>query len=306
MNWSPELFTSTLSTLPGLESGGETIAELLGYITYPRFVTRGQDLLFTFRTGKAGLGDDHLCVYTASTSSSSLTFSTSSSLPAAESTNKEPEVAGARTDLDIDTEIGNYSYKFLGTHLRGVWNNPYIHGLDVSPDDSNTLHITWVYREFVEYPGWDNPLDTKYKAQAGPNSAANNRDICYAWSADGGLRWHAGVNSERTKVIADLEKGESILPTSPGIVAIQIPKGSGLTNQESQAVDYDGGVHVLNRDTLDRDGNGGAVVRWKHYYLDPRRKFFVSSLVPDFSRFFLPLSLPFSILAFLQPRHWLT
>ncbi|KAI3324666.1 hypothetical protein HD806DRAFT_51635 [Xylariaceae sp. AK1471] len=228
VNWGPELFTPTLSSLPGLST--PEVTELLSYITYPRFVPRGQDLLFTFRTGKAGLGDDHLCVYTASSS-----------------------------DTGTGRDLG--SYTFLGTHLKGVSNNPYIHGLDVSPDGKRLI-MTWVYREFVYYEGWDDPQDTKHKTQAGPNSAANNRDICYAWSEDGGVRWRS--NTSQGDVIADLDAGESILPTSPGIVAFAIPKGSGLINQEAQAVDSEGGVHVLNRDSVD-----GGVQKWKHYYLDP-------------------------------------
>ncbi|KAI1279342.1 hypothetical protein F5Y07DRAFT_396970 [Xylaria sp. FL0933] len=239
--WETSLFTTTQSTLPGLEKS-EKVADLLSYITYPRFVTRGQDLLFTFRTGKAGLGDDHLCVYTAASPSPSSSHNT------VEKTGEEQKVG---------------TYSFLGTHLKGIWNNPYIHGLDASADGSR-LYTTWVYREFVHYPGWDDPADTQHKQQAGPNSAANNRDICYAWSSDGGTRWHSGgsIDSDEVEVIADLERGESILPTSKGIVAFAIPKGSGLINQEAQAVDGEGGVHVLNRDNLD-----GGVQRWKHYYL---------------------------------------
>ncbi|KAI1119055.1 hypothetical protein F5Y14DRAFT_119831 [Nemania sp. NC0429] len=238
--WAAELFTPTLyGRLPGLSVTPE-IADLLSYVTYPRFETRGQDLLFTFRTGKAGLGDDHLCVYTAA----------------------QPDtLADAGTDEDGNTRAVG-SYAFLGTHLRGVLNNPYIHGLDASPD-GRTLHATWVYRDFVAYDGWDDPLDAKHKTQAGPNSAANNRDICHAWSTDGGTVWRAGAGAG--VVVADLRRGESVLPTSPGVVAFAIPKGSGLTNQESQAVDAEGGVHVLNRDHLDADG----VLRWRHYYLAP-------------------------------------
>ncbi|GAP85479.1 hypothetical protein SAMD00023353_1000210 [Rosellinia necatrix] len=265
--WGPGLFTATLSSLPGLSTAA--MAGLLGYVTYPRFVARGPDLLFTFRTGKAGLGDDHLCVYTASSPG----------------TGAEAEREGEGGKV-----VGLGSYRFLGTHLKGVQNNPYIHGLDVSWGDGDgggggRLHATWVYREFVPYDGWDDPLDTKHKAQAGPNSAANNRDICHAWSADGGVRWYGSDNKGRAAVaaggegkeegkeekeknkgvIADLTRGESILPTSPGILAFAVPRGAGLTNQEAQAVDRDGGVHVLNRDALDDDG----VLRWRHYYLSP-------------------------------------
>ena len=67
------------------------------------------------------------------------------------------------------------------------------------------------------------------------------------------------------EIIADLtsEVKKSIMPDSPGIVAFNIPKNSGLSNQEAQVVDHDGGVHIPNRDCLD------GVQRWKHYYLDP-------------------------------------
>ncbi|RYP54524.1 hypothetical protein DL768_000726 [Monosporascus sp. mg162] len=212
--WEPKLFRCTLSQLPGLE--GED--ELFGYITYPRFGQLGEDLWFSWRTGKAGLGDDHLSVYRAGTGRHEL-------------------VGGSGS----------------GTHLRGVDGNPYIHGLH---HRDGRLHATWVWRGFVWYEGWDDPADTKHKAQAGPNSAQNNHDICYAYSDDGGRTWCNGAGER----VADLSRGESIRPDSPGIVAFEIPRGSGLHNQESQAVDHSGGVHVLNRDNLDGEQ------RWKHYY----------------------------------------
>ncbi|KAI1259193.1 hypothetical protein F5Y18DRAFT_313256 [Xylariaceae sp. FL1019] len=221
-DWTPKLFTDTLSSLPGLSSPDTT--DLLSYITYPRFVARGQDLLFTFRTGKAGLGDDHLCVYTASANEG---------------------------ESDIRT------YTLLGTHLKGVQNNPYIHSLSVCPV-SQDLVTTWVYRDFVHYEGWDDPLDTKHKAQAGPNGAENNHDICYASSPNGGLTW---LNA-KGETIADLRNGESILPSSKGVTVWNVEKGKGLINQESQAVDQDGACHVLNRDCVDGE------MRWRHYHLD--------------------------------------
>ncbi|KAI1497016.1 hypothetical protein F5X99DRAFT_45521 [Biscogniauxia marginata] len=210
--WEAKLFTPTLYHLPGLQ----TEDELLGYITYPRFVQLGTDLLFSFRTGKAGLGDDHICVY-------------------------KPGAGG---------------YALLGTHLKGVDNNPYVHGLDYR---NSRLYATWVYRGFVWYAGWDDPGDTQHKQQAGPNAATNNHDICFAYSDDGGRTWRNGAGA----AVADLERGQGVAPDAPGIVAFEIPKGSGLTNQEAQAVDHAGGVHVLNR-----DGVGGEQ-RWKHYYRSP-------------------------------------
>lgn len=60
--------------------------------------------------------------------------------------------------------------------------------------------------------------------------------------------------------MADLTNGDTIDNNSRGITAFTIPKGNGLTNQEAQAVDQDGGVHVLNRCTWK------AKPTWRHYY----------------------------------------
>lgn len=209
--WNKALFTQTLDHLPGLDSDHENF----GYVTYPRFIPAGDNLLFTLRTGKAGLGDDHLYMY----------------MP--------------------EGETGRYAY--LGRNIHGVLNNPYVHGLDYR---KGRLHATWVWRGFVEYQGWDDPLDTKHKTQAGPNGAENNYDICHTYSDDDGLTWMNGKGEK----IADLAKGDSIEPSSKGITVLEIPKGSGLTNQESQAVDDEGRVFVLNRDTL----NGGPT--WNLYW----------------------------------------
>ncbi|KAK7742255.1 hypothetical protein SLS53_004398 [Cytospora paraplurivora] len=148
-------------------------------------------------------------------------------------------------------------WEFVGTPLTGVQSNPYVNGWDYSKD--GRLHVTWLYRGFVWYEGWDDPADTRHKQQAGPNGAENNHDICYAYSEDLGYTWRNG----RGEVIADLRRGETVDNAAPGIVAFRIPKGSGLMNQESQAVDQDGGVHVLNRDDLD------GRLMWKHYYRSP-------------------------------------
>lgn len=147
-------------------------------------------------------------------------------------------------------------WEFAGTPLTGIDSNPYVHGWDFR---GGRLHVTWVYRGFVWYEGWDDPADTKHKRQAGPNGAENNHDICYAYSEDLGYTWRNG----RGRTVAELRNGETIGNNAEGIVAFEIPRGSGLMNQEAQAVDHDGGVHVLNRDTL------GGRHMWKHYYRSP-------------------------------------
>ncbi|EXF84508.1 hypothetical protein CFIO01_09636 [Colletotrichum fioriniae PJ7] len=210
--WRKDVFTPTLDHVPGILQPHENF----GYVTYPRFGVLGDDMFFSIRNGKAGLGDDLLYVYHAATG----------------------------------------MYEYAGKHLKGIQNNPYVHGMDYR---DGRLHITWVYRGFVHYDGWDDHLDTKHKQQAGPNGAENNHNICYAYSDDGGYTWKNGQD----ETIASLRDGGSITPDCPGLVAFNIPKGRGLTNQEAQAVDQEGGVHVLNRDTMDAEN------LWKHYYRSP-------------------------------------
>lgn len=55
--------------------------------------------------------------------------------------------------------------------------------------------------------------------------------------------------------------GNSILPETRGIKVFDIPKGSGILNQEGQCVDGSGGVFVLNREN--RSGEERWVVYWK-------------------------------------------
>ncbi|KAL8372433.1 hypothetical protein RB595_001980 [Gaeumannomyces hyphopodioides] len=221
--WTSALFTPTLDHLPGLPRTHEHF----GYVTYPRFGPAGcggRDMFMSFRTGKAGLGDDHLYVYRAGDD-------------------------GGR-------------FEFVGTHLVGVKNNPYVHGMDYQiRENGGRLHVTWVYRGFVHYDGWDDPLDTKHKQQAGPNGAENNHDLCYAYSDDDGRTWR----NTHGALVADLGgDGRGVTPDAPGLVVFDIPKGSGLTNQESQAVGADGGVHVLNR-TFGGEGRP----MWRHFYREP-------------------------------------
>ncbi|KAK1483959.1 hypothetical protein CTAM01_13184 [Colletotrichum tamarilloi] len=180
--WTKDVFTLTLDYVPGITKPHENF----GYVTYPRFGVLGNDMYFSIRNGKAGLGDDLLYIYHAATG----------------------------------------LYEYAGKHLKGIQNNPYVHGMDYR---DGKLHITWVYRGFVHYDGWDDPLDTKHKQQAGPNGADNNYNICYAYSDDGGYTWKNGHD----KTIALLRDGGSITPDCPGLVAFDIPKGRGQWTQHA-------------------------------------------------------------------------
>ncbi|KAH8592674.1 hypothetical protein B0O99DRAFT_689521 [Bisporella sp. PMI_857] len=212
--WNKDQFTPNLSFLPGLPKD----LDALTYLTYPRFVVLDNDMLFSARNGKAGLGSDHLFYY--------------------------------------HSDTGNFTS--LGIPLVGVQNNPYINRIDYR---NGRIHITWVYRGFIWYEGWDDPLDTKHKTHAGPNGAENNYDLCYIYSDDRGLTWKNGDG----ETIGSLAEG--VHPESKGIVGLYIPKNSGLTNQDGQAVDYDGGVHALNRDSLSENGRLRT-----HLYRSPEGK----------------------------------
>lgn len=144
----------------------------------------------------------------------------------------------------------------MGTYLEGTENNPYINGLDYR---NSRLHVTWTYRDFVPFEGWDKTTGTQHKQQAGPNGIENNHDLWYSYSDDQGRTW----KNDRGVTVAELDKGESVLRSSNDIKVFSIPKGCGAHNQEDQVVDHDGGVHVLNRDTMD------GQMQWKHYYRSP-------------------------------------
>jgi hypothetical protein len=152
-------------------------------------------------------------------------------------------------------------YTKTGTYLLGVENNPYINGLDYR---NSRLHVTWTYRDFVAYEGWDKSSGVA-SHQAGPNGVENNHDLWYSYSDDLGRSW----KNDLGHTVAHLDKGESVRPETEGIKVIKIPKGCGVHNQEDQVVDYYGGIHVLNRDTM----NGH--MEWKHYYRSPNGMFAV-------------------------------
>ena len=123
--------------------------------------------------------------------------------------------------------------------------------------------MSWTYRHFIDYEGAKDPGSTAHQAQAGPNGPENNADLCYAYSQDDGQTW----SNSHGELIADLGKGQTILPTSRGITAYEIPRGSGVLNQESQAAHPNGNFHVLNRQKDEQDQE-----RWHHYWRDSKNE----------------------------------
>ncbi|CAN6598826.1 hypothetical protein TRVA0_001S06370 [Trichomonascus vanleenenianus] len=127
--------------------------------------------------------------------------------------------------------VGDYD----GMYLKGIGCNAYINGIDSSPNGE--LHVSWTYRDFVE-DGTDTSKESTVAVQAGPNGPENNHDLYYAYSTDEGITWYNTFNKK-------LE-----VPIKPGLETrvVEIPKFSGIMNQEGQVLDRDGFLHVLNRE----------------------------------------------------------
>jgi hypothetical protein len=95
--------------------------------------------------------------------------------------------------------------------------NSYPNGFQYGPD--GRLHYTWTWRESTQ---------------------GANHDICYMYSEDGGLSW---LNNEGTVVTS--RDGKQIAGiNSPGLVVVQLDSTWSLMNQQAQAVDSQGHVHV--------------------------------------------------------------
>ncbi|KUJ22481.1 uncharacterized protein LY89DRAFT_704198 [Mollisia scopiformis] len=198
---------------------GLEVDDLMKEVTYPGFVNIGNDLLLTYRIGQAGAGSDILYRYSSST----------------------------------------HQYTYLGQHLTGISNNPYVNGIDYR---LSRLHISWCYRNFIEFPA--SAIPDAHKQQAGPNGPENNSDFNYAFSDDVGHTWR---NSE-CQLLADLRGSDdksvevTIKPGAKGARVFDIPMNSGILNQEGQALDWDGGFWALNREKV------SGVEKWMVYHRD--------------------------------------
>lgn len=199
-------------------------------VTYPRFVNIDNDLLLSYRIGQAGLGSDILYRYHSST----------------------------------------HAYTYLGQHLTGVSNSPYINGMD---SRLSRVHMSWCYRNFVAFDATATP--DAHKQQAGPNGPENNYDLNYAYSDDCGSSWNS---SDGTQIAAldglSNSVPNTIKPGAAGAKVFDIPMCSGILNQEAQAADWEGGFYALNRE------NTSGEQKWVVYYRSPSgswNKSFISS-----------------------------
>lgn len=121
---------------------------------------------------------------------------------------------GWRRTRQIDSSEGVYTDQWGQSSSRSAYPN----GLQY--DGKGRLHYTWTWRESTQ---------------------GANHDICYAYSDDGGLTWRNNrgglINSGDGKMRINLN--------SVGIYVVRIDGTWSLMNQQAQAVDSQGRVHVV-------------------------------------------------------------
>ena len=146
-------------------------------------------------------------------------------------------VRGRQALARYDPDRGG-SWRYLGTFTGhgGEWSNThgtstsryaYLHGFGRNPV-SGDLEITWTWRE--------------QQVAQDPRcpEAPANRDLSYARSRDGGLTWlnDAGSVIGRTGT-------SDVITTDDVQVVVPIAVETGMINQESQAFDSAGRLHVI-------------------------------------------------------------
>lgn len=123
--------------------------------------------------------------------------------------------------------------------------NAYLNGMDI--DSTGRLHTTWTWREEA--------------------TGSSNHDICYAYSDDGGNTWRNNAGT----IVGTV--GSPIDLNSPGITVVPMDRGSTLMNQQTQAVDGDGRVHVVmwhkTDDAPPVTGFTTAPAAYFHYFRNP-------------------------------------
>ncbi|GGF63918.1 BNR-4 repeat-containing protein [Wenyingzhuangia marina] len=124
----------------------------------------------------------------------------------------------------------NGKWTYIGEYLNGtsVNENAYINGIHY--DSNGRLHVSWIWR--------------------GTPDAQTNHDVYYAYSDDDGRTWY---NSDGVKV--GTAGSDPMVQSRPGLKIWDIGTNRGLINQESQAVDSNGGIHILQSYIMESDSN---------------------------------------------------
>lgn len=229
----------------------------LNAVTYPRFATNHEtgDLVATYRLGQSGAGDLHVANYDAVSGTWS-----------------------AGREFIEGTDGVSYSDSIASSSSR----NPYLNDINFGPGGS--LHATFTWRETA-------------------NGTANH-DINYITSNDGGVTWlnDSGdfVGSPGNSV--SISSSGIIIGSDTDFVSPGISDGSSagsnppiglidreqtLINQQGQAVDLQGGVHVLmwqreDPSTYSSDDNAfdSREAAYFHYFKDPLTSEWTQTQIP--------------------------
>nr|WP_305047393.1 BNR-4 repeat-containing protein [Geofilum rubicundum] len=149
---------------------------------------------------------------------------------------------------EYDAQTSAWTY--IGEYLNGtsVNENAYINGIHYDP--AGQLHVSWVWRQTPD--------------------ARTNHDVYYAYSADDGRTWN---NADGQQVGTAGTAPMTI--HSQGLKVWTVGTNRGLINQESQAVDSKGGIHILQTYISDDQPNssdfwGGRINhgQLRHIYRD--------------------------------------
>ena len=133
--------------------------------------------------------------------------------------------------------------------------NPYLNGIDI--DVTGRIHVTWTWRE---------------------SAGGTNHDILYASSDDGGWTWRNGAGDVVGTAGSPIRIDKSGLMIDDGDPANgslgQIDRRNTLMNQQTQAVDRDGRVHLIMWHADDANANTvsgftTAPAAYFHYFRDP-------------------------------------
>jgi len=120
----------------------------------------------------------------------------------------------------------------MGQYLNGttVNENAYINGIHY--DKAGKLHVSWVWRQTPD--------------------AQTNHDLNYIYSEDDGVTWKNAAGT----VVGTINVAPVVM-SSAGIKIMSVATNRGLINQESQAVDSQGKIHLLNSFLPDGTANTG-------------------------------------------------
>lgn len=154
----------------------------------------------------------------------------------------------------IDSGDGVFQDRFNTSQRRNAYPNGFDYGAD------GRLHYTWTWRE---------------------NTQGANHDIGYAYSDDQGRVWRNNLGV----VVNPGDRSRFINLKSPGVVVVPLDRGRSLMNQQAQAVDSRGRIHVAMWHRPEGAPSGGGTwapqtSRYHHYWRDDEGRW-QSRIIPS-------------------------